>query len=86
MLIVKTHEMIKDFEAGGFSKEQAEAIVDWQTRILAATALRKEDLKLFKVDLKEFERTFTFHLVVAHITGTILTVVLFGLLLGSSLL
>ena len=88
-MILKTHEMISYFEEGGFSRQQAEAIVDWQIKIFAATAdsrLRKSDLMefnhWFSGEMKEFKSSFTISLVVAHLTGALLTVVLLQLFLG----
>lgn len=46
-MILKTHEMVNSLEEGGFSSQQAEAIVDWQVKIFEATAdnrLRKSDV------------------------------------------
>jgi len=62
--------MISYFKEGGFSRQQAEAIVDWQVKIFAATA----DSRLRKSDLIEFKTSFTINLFVAHFVGAIITV------------
>jgi len=82
-MILKTHEMINYLEEHEFTRQQAEALVDWQTRIISATGdrLLKSDLSLLKSDLKEFKRSFTTHLIVAHVTGALLTVALVWILL-----
>lgn len=83
-MILKTHEMINSLEEGGFSSQQAEAIVDWQTKIFAThvdSRLHKSDLGLSKLDLKNFERSFTINLVLAHLTGVLLTIILLKLFL-----
>lgn len=69
-MILKTHEMIPYLEGHGFTNQQAEALVDWQTKIFAATA----GTRLHKSDLKSFERRFTINLVMAHLTGAAITV------------
>ncbi|MFH7321459.1 hypothetical protein ACHHRT_12735 [Desulfurivibrio sp. D14AmB] len=50
-MVLKTHEMIRDFENSGFSKQQAEAIADWQTKIAENTFATKADLQILKVSL-----------------------------------
>lgn len=80
-MILKTHEMINYLENGGFSNQQAEAIVDWQVKIFEATAdsrLRKSDViefrHWFRGEMKEFESSFTINLFVAHFVGAVITV------------
>ena len=79
--------MINYLEEHEFTRQQAEALVNWQTRIIAASGdrLLKSDLLMVKSDLKddlkEFKRSFTTHLIVAHVTGALLTVALVWLLL-----
>ena len=80
-MVLKKHEMISYFKDGGFSRQQAEAIVDWQVKIFEATAdsrLRKSDLvefhQWFSGEMKEFKSSFTTNLFVAHFVGAIITV------------
>lgn len=87
-MILKTHEMINFLEEGGFSSQQAEAIVGWQVKIFEATAdsrLLKSDLiefnHWFRGEMKEFKSSFTINLFVAHFVGAIITAGFVALLL-----
>lgn len=82
-MILKTHEMINYLEEHEFTRQQAEALVDWQTRIISATGdrLLKSDLPLLKSDLKDFKRSFITNLIMAHVTGAVLTAALVWILL-----
>jgi len=87
-MILKTYEMIRSLEEGGFSSQQAEAIVDWQVKIFEATAdnrLRKSDLiefnHWFRGEMIGFKSSFTINLFVAHFVGAIMTAGLVALLL-----
>ncbi|MGB5218889.1 MAG: hypothetical protein WBN66_11400 [Smithella sp.] len=86
-MILKTLEMINYLEEHEFTRQQAEALVDWQTRIISATGdrLLKSDLSLLKSDLKnvlkDFKRSFITNLIVAHVTGALLTAALVWILL-----
>lgn len=83
-MILKTHEMIKYLKEHEFSNQQAEALVDWQAKIIAANGdgrLLKSDLLLVKSDLKDFKRSFITNLIVAHVTGALLTAALVWILL-----
>lgn len=65
--ILKTHEMIRDLECSGFSKKQAEALADWQTKIA-------EDTFATKSDLLELKHDMTVKIYSAQIAGVVLTV------------
>lgn len=82
-MIIKTHEMINYLEEHEFTRQQAEALVDWQTKIATATGnkLLKSDLSLLKSDLKDVKRSFVTNLIVAHAIGALLTVTSVWLLL-----
>lgn len=79
-MILKTHEMISELEKHEFTRQQAEALVYWQTRIIAAAGdrLLKSDLIMVKSDLKDVfkdvKRCVTTHLIVANVVGALLTV------------
>jgi hypothetical protein len=86
-MILRTHEMINYLEEHEFTRQQAEALVDWQTRIISATGdrLLRSDLLMVKSDLKDVfkdvKRSLTTTLIVAHVTGALLTVALVWILL-----
>lgn len=75
-MILKTHEMISELEKHEFTRQQAEALVDWQTKFFVTTGdrLLKSDLLTVKSDLKDFARSFTTNLIVAQLIGVFLTV------------
>lgn len=86
-MILKTYEMIKGLEKHEFTRQQAEALVDWQARIIAATGdrLLKSDLLMVKSDLKDVfkdvKRSVTIHLVVGQLVSALLTVAFVWILL-----
>ncbi|MCX5876700.1 MAG: hypothetical protein NT087_10500 [Deltaproteobacteria bacterium] len=75
-MILETHEMINYLEEHEFTRQQAEALVDWQTKIMAFTdeRLRKSDLIQLKFDFEDVKRSFITNLIVAHLVGVLLTV------------
>lgn len=75
-MILKTHEMVNYLEEHDFTRQQAESLVDWQTKFFVATGdrLLKSDLLTVKSDLKDFERSFTTNLIVAQLISVFLTV------------
>lgn len=79
VMILKTHEIIKYLEEHEFTRQQAEALVDWQTRIISAAGgrLLKSDLKDVWGDVK---RSFITNLIVAHVIGALLTAALVWIL------
>lgn len=78
-MILKTHEMISELEKHEFTRQQAEALVDWQARIIAATGdgLLKSDLKDIS---KDVTRSVTIHLILANVVSALLTVALVWIL------
>lgn len=86
-MILKTHEMVRYLEEHEFSSQQAEALVDWQIRINAATGdrLLKSDVSMVKSDLKdvfkEVKRSITINLIVGQLISALLTVAVVWLLL-----
>jgi hypothetical protein len=86
-MILKTHEMVRYLEEHDFSSQQAEALVDWQAKIIAATGdrLLKSDVSMVKSDLKdvfkEVKRSITTNLIVGQLISALLTVALLLILL-----
>lgn len=83
-MTLKTHEMFSFLEAHDFTSQQADALVAWQTRIIAATGdgrSLKSWLLIDKSDLKDVKRSLATTLIVANVTGALLTVAAVWILL-----
>lgn len=57
--ILRTHEMIRDLEGGGFTSQQAEALVDCWTKIVRENSSVPPDTRGINSAFKEFERSMT---------------------------
>lgn len=65
---IKTHNIINDLASRGFSRQQAEAIVEWQIKISEATLPKITE----KMDLKMLEKRLTFNFFMLQAGGIVI--------------